>query len=52
METKRGRWITGIGTALATFVIGAAVGPGNDVGWLLALTAASVLLLVGIGARI
>ena len=51
MDTRRGRWVTGTGTALVVFFIGAALGPGDTL-WIVGLVVASALLLVGIGARV
>lgn len=51
MDKREGRWVTGVGVGLAVFLVGGSLAPG-EAWWGIALVLASVLLAVGIGARI
>lgn len=48
---RRGRWVTGVGVGLAVLLVGGTFAIANP-WWSVGLIAASVLIAVGIGARV
>lgn len=51
METRRDRWVTGVGAGLAVFLIGGTQAPG-EAWWGIALVAAALAVCVGIAKRV